>query len=401
MTGPEHKWSVLAITGLAIVLSLTTWFSATAVIPELVEAWSLSPSGAAWLTNAVQLGFVVGALGSSLLSIADVMPVPRLMAVAAALAALANAGLLLDPGISGAVVARFITGVALAGVYPPAMKFIATWFQRGRGLAMGAMVGALTMGSALPHLVRAVGATFPWQGVVIASTLASLIAAVIFLGLREGPYPFARSAVDPRQIGAILRSRPVMLANFGYFGHMWELYAMWAWFLAYASTAVVTNGWTLNASLLAFAVVAMGAPGCVLAGMLADRIGRCATTALAMAISGSCALLIGFLFTAPAWMFLIVALLWGLTIVADSAQFSAAVTELSDPSQVGASLAFQMGAGFAITIVAIWLAPLVADLLGGWRWTFLMLVPGPLLGSIAMLLLRRHPNAVLIANGKK
>lgn len=401
MTGPEHKWSVLAITGLAIVLSLTTWFSATAVIPELVEAWSLSPSGAAWLTNAVQLGFVVGALGSSLLSIADVMPVPRLMAVAAVLAALANAALLLDPGISGAVVARFITGVALAGVYPPAMKFIATWFQRGRGLAMGAMVGALTMGSALPHLVRSVGATFPWQGVVIASTLASLIAAVIFLGLREGPYPFVRSAVDPRQIGAIMRSRPVMLANFGYFGHMWELYAMWAWFLAYASTAVVTNGWTLNASLLAFAVVAMGAPGCVLAGMLADRIGRCATTALAMAISGSCALLIGFLFTAPAWMFLIVALLWGLTIVADSAQFSAAVTELSDPSQVGASLAFQMGAGFAITIVAIWLAPLVADLLGGWRWTFLMLVPGPLLGSIAMLLLRRHPNAVLIANGKK
>lgn len=403
MTGAHtHKWRALALTGLAVVLSMTTWFSATAIIPELSKSWSLTPAEAAWLTNGVQAGFVLGALASSVMSLADVWPMTRLMTGAAILAALANAVLLLEPGITGAVTARFVTGVALAGIYPPALKFIATWFVQGRGLAMGTLVGALTLGSALPHLVRALGATFPWQGVLIVSSLATVGAAVVFAtALREGPHGFARARVDLRQIGAILRNRPVMLANLGYFGHMWELYAMWGWFLAYATAANAAGSWSLNASLLAFAVVAMGAPGCVLAGALADRIGRCATTALAMAISGSCALLIGFLFDAPTWMFLTVALIWGLTIVADSAQFSAAVTELSDQAQVGAGLAFQMGVGFAITIFTIWLLPVVADAFGGWRWTFLVLVPGPVIGLAAMLILRNQPEAARLAGGKR
>lgn len=397
-----HKWRALAVAGLAVVLSMTTWFSATAVVPELTRAWGLSPSAAAWMTNGVQAGFVVGALASSLLALADVLPLTRMMAGSAVLAALANAALLLEPGVTGAVAARFVTGAALAGIYPPAMKFIATWFVAGRGLAMGTLVGALTLGSAMPHLVRALGAGLDWRWVVAATSLAALAAALIFArALREGPHPFARARVDLRQIGVILRNRPAMLANLGYFGHMWELYAMWGWFLAYALAASEAGGWSLNASILAFGVVATGAPGCVAAGWLADRIGRCATTALALGVSGACGLAIGFAWDAPPALFAALALLWGLTIVADSAQFSAAVTELTPPTQVGAALAFQMGVGFAITIFTIWLMPLVAEALGGWRWTFLALVPGPLLGLWAMLQLRAHPEAVKLAEGKR
>ncbi|MEQ9261295.1 MAG: MFS transporter [Roseovarius sp.] len=396
------KWQALALAGLAVLLSLMTWFSATAVLPELTAVHGLTPSQAAWLTNAVQLGFAVGALGASLLALADIFPLTRLMAASAILAALANLLLLLDLGASGAIGARFATGVALAGVYPPAMKFIATWFRTGRGLAMGAMVGALTLGSAMPHLVRALGSSLPWETTVCACSLGGLGAGLLFaFVLREGPHGFARTRVDLRQMGQILRNRPVMLANLGYFGHMWELYAMWGWFLAFASHAAAQGLGLVNISLLTFAVVAIGAPGCLAGGWLADRIGRCRTTMLMMGLSGLCALLIGLVFSGPLWAFTLVALVWGFTVVADSAQFSAAVTELSDERLVGSSLAFQMGVGFSITIAAIWLMPLAAEWMGGWRWTFLFLAPGPLIGVLAMHALYRDPRAQIMAGGRR
>ena len=331
--------------------------------------------------------------GISLLSLADAVPLTRLMAWSACLAALANAMLLLEPGVALAILARVVTGIALAGLYPPAMKLISTWFLTGRGLALGAMVGALTLGSAVPHLIRATGSALPWQSIVWATSLACLLAAALFgLALKEGPHAFARTTVDPRQIGRILRNRPVMYANLGYFGHMWELYAMWAWFLAYASAAIAAGGWNANASILAFAVVALGAPSCLLAGWLADRIGRCYTTVLSMAVSGSAAIAIGFTFDGPAWLFIVVALIWGFTVVADSAQFSAAVTELAPKSLVGTALAFQMGVGFAITVFAIWIIPIVAHILGGWQWAFAVLAIGPVIGCVAMLRLAFETN---------
>ena len=395
----ERRWRVLAITAVAVVLSLMSWFSATAVINDISRAWELDTATAGWLTNAVQLGFVTGAILSSLLAISDIVALPRLMAGSALLAGISSAVLLIEPGFAGAVLARFVTGAALAGVYPPAMKFIATWFKTGRGIAMGAMVGAVTLGSAGPHLVRAVGQVLPWETVITVTAICCLLSAVIFLVLREGPHGFARARVDPRQVAAIIRNRPVMLANFGYFGHMWELYAMWGWILAYVVAASDSGAYFGNASLLAFAVVAMGAPGCLLGGFLSDMIGRCYTTALMMAVSGLCALAVGFLFDGPPALFLIVALIWGLTVVADSAQFSAAVSELSDASYVGSSLAFQMGVGFAITTITIWMVPVLAEMFGSWRWTFLVLVPGPFLGVVSMLALRRLPEAAKIANG--
>ncbi len=395
---------MLAVTAVAVILTLTTWFSATAVMPELVKVYSLRPAEAAWLTNGVQLGFVVGALVSSLLSIGDVFRTTTLMSIAALAAGLANGLLLLDLGAFEAIMVRFLTGISLALVYPPAMKFVATWFQTGRGLAMGAMVGALTLGSALPHLIRALGASFDWRLVISTSSVACLVASLIFVFLlREGPYPFSRTRVDPRQIGKIIRNRPVMLANIGYFGHMWELYALWGWILAFGTAAFAAGhvSSVSAASFLAFAVIALGAPSSVVAGWLADRIGRCYTTALCMAISGTCALIIGFAFDGPIWLLVLIASIWGLTVVGDSAQFTAAVTELSDQSLVGSALAFQMGVGFLITIITLWLVPVLADALGSWRWSFVILAPGPAIGVWAMLSLRRLPDAEKIANGKR
>ena len=278
---------------------------------------------------------------------------------------------------------------------------MATWFVTERGLALGLIVGSLTLGSAMPHLVRALGAGIEWSSVVGITSLASIAAAAIFWFLRDGPHTFARARVDLRQIGGILRNRQVMLANTGYFGHMWELYAMWGWFLAYAKVSFESGNAAFggNASLFTFAVVATGMPGCILGGYLSNRIGRCYTTALMMTVSGLCAIAIGFTFDGPGWPFATVALVWGLTVVADSAQFSTAITELSDQSQVGSALALQMGVGFAITIVVIWLTPLVAEAIGSWRWGFAMLAPGPLVGVCAILTLRRSPEASSMAGG--
>ena len=407
MTAPDEgpapgQGRFLALMALAVVLSLTTWFSATAITAELRHAWGLSPGAAGWLTNAVQLGFVAGALASSLVNLADVVRLNRLMAAAATLAAAANLVPLLDPGAGGAIAARFVTGVALAGVYPPALKLTATWFRRARGLALGLLIGALTLGSSLPHLVRALGGGLDWRLVVLVTSAASLVAAAIFAGaIREGPYPFARATMDLRQVGAVFRNRPLMLASLGYFGHMWELYAMWGWFLAFATAAGETGDAALagRASLLTFAVVAAGMPGCLLGGWLSDRIGRTLTTAGLLLVSGSCALAIGFVFDGPNWAFVAVALIWGVAIVGDSAQFSAAATELADQRFVGTALALQLGLGFALTVVTIWLVPIAADALGGWRWAFLLLVPGPLVGAAAMLALRRRPEAAALAGG--
>ena len=395
------RWRVLALVCAGVVLSMTTWFSATAITPELVRIFGLSTAAASWLTNSVQVGFVVGALASSLLGLPDLVPLRLMMGVGALVAAAANLALLVAPSVGVLLVARVVTGVALAGIYPPALKLVATWFQRGRGTALGAVIAALTLGSAFPHLVRASTDHVAWQAVVAVASVATLAGGAV-LGLYgvEGPFPFARAPFDPRQIGAVLRNRPLALANLGYFGHMWELYAMWGWFLAFSAAALPHLGVSdpKTASLLTFAVVASGIVGSLGGGLLADRIGRTAAAALLMTISGLCAVLVGVAFDGPLWLFVLVAVVWGITVIGDSAQFSAMATELSDPRFVGTALALQLGLGFALTVVSIRLTPVVAEWMG-WRWTFLLLVPGPVVGVIAMASLRRRPEAKRIAHG--
>jgi MFS family permease len=372
----------LVLLAVALVCSMATWFSASAVVPQLRDDWALSRGAAAWLTIAVQLGFVAGALVSSILNVADVVAPHVVIFAGSAGAAAANALLLTTHGPAGAIPLRLATGFFLAGVYPPALKLMATWYRRSRGTALGILVGALTLGSALPHLVNGLGG-LDWQAVIIVTSALTLAGGVIALVVvTEGPFPFPPATFDTRQARLVFANRGVRLASLGYFGHMWELYAMWAWFLVFATDTLFAS--RTAAALTTFGVIGIGALGCVVGGALSDRFGRSETTAALMACSGSCALAIGLL---PVWAAVVVALVWGFTVVADSAQFSTLVTEHADQAYVGTALALQLAVGFTLTVATIWLIPVLESSVG-WRWAFAFLAPGPALGVAAMIRLR-------------
>jgi MFS family permease len=301
-------------------------------------------------------------------------------------AATANALVATVDSADAAIPLRVATGFFLAGVYPPALKLMATWFRRGRGFALGTLVGALTVGSAAPHLVNGLGG-LDWQVVVLATSALTVVGGLVAAAfVPEGPYGFARAPFDPRQVGRVLRNRPVRLASLGYFGHMWELYAMWAWFILFFRDGHGAGG--SEAAYASFAVIAAGGAGCVVAGVVADRLGRARTAAAAMLVSGACALAIGLFVEGPTWLLVALGLLWGFTVVADSALFSTLVTEFADQAYVGTALAFQLAIGFTLTVATIWLIPVLEDAVG-WRWAFAFLAPGPALGVLAMTRLSR------------
>jgi len=395
------RWRALLLLAVALVLSMTTWFSASAVVPQLRAEWGLSDGAAAWLTIAVQLGFVCGALVSTILNLSDIVS-PRHVILGGSIgAAVANGLLLVAGGAATGVPLRFATGFFLAGVYPPALKLMATWFQKGRGIALGILVGALTVGSAMPHLVNGLGG-LDWRMVIYATCVLTLSGGLIAgFAVGDGPFPFPRATFDPGQAGRVFANRGVRLASLGYFGHMWELYAMWAWFLVYFSDELASRGASAGsaAAYATFAVIGVGGLGCWAGGILGDRWGRTRTTALMMAVSGTCCVLAGLLFGAPAWLVLLVGLVWGFAVVADSAQFSTMVTELADQAYVGTALTLQLALGFTLTVATIWLMP-VLEATFGWRWAFAFLAPGPALGVATMLWLKSLPEASRIAGGR-
>ena len=394
------RWRALALLAVTLVLSMTTWFSASAVIPQLREEWDLSATAAAWLTIAVQLGFVCGALVSSFLNLSDIISPKHVILGGTIGAAAANALVELGDAAGVAIALRFATGFFLAGVYPPALKLMATWFQRDRGVALGILVGAIVLGQAMPHLINGLGG-LDWRTVIYATSALTLVGGVITeVAVREGPFPFPKATFDPTQAWRVFANRGVRLASYGYFGHMWELFAMYAWFLLFFSEALRARGASVGsaAAYATFAVISIGALGCWVGGMLADRWGRTRTTALMMGASASCCVLVGALFGAPTWLLLLVGLVWGFTVVADSAQFSAMVTELADQSYVGTALTVQLAVGFILTVATIWLIPLTADAFG-WRWVFILLAPGPALGVLAMLRLKSLPESARLAGG--
>jgi len=392
--------SALAVLATALLLSLTTWFSASAVIPQLRVEWGLSDAAAAWLTIAVQLGFVAGALVSSLFNVADIIS-PRIVFIAGALGAAGANGLLTVAGdASVGIPLRLATGFFLAGVYPPAMKLMSTWYRRDRGIALGVLVGAISVGSAGPHLVNGLGG-LDWKVVVYATSLLTVAGGVLGYTVREGPHPFPPAVFDPRQARLAFANRGVRLASLGYFGHMWELFAMWAWFVVFFSDFLRSSGSDpgTKAAFATFAVIGIGGLGSWVAGILGDRWGRTRTTVLMMAVSGACSVLVGLLFAAPAWVVLTVSLAWGFAVVADSAQFSTIVTELADQAYVGTALTLQLALGFTLTVVTIWLIPVLENAVG-WEWAFAFLAPGPVAGIVAMLRLKASPDARLIAHGR-
>ena len=394
----------LALISVCLVGALGTWFSGTVIVDELTLRAQLGKNQQVWLTNSVQLGFVVGAVLIAFFNISDSMSLTLLIALSCLLAALANFLLIWADTAAEIVVLRFITGVALSGVYPPVVKLISTWFEKARGIAMGVIIGALTIGSAMPQLFSAIAVDTKWTLVIWASSSATFVTGIIFLlCISEGPYVFSRTRFDPLQIWQVFRTRSLALTNIGYVGHMWELYAMWAWILAFARFAegrleVFPFD---KPEYFCFIIVSIGAIGCVIAGRLSDIFGRCNTTTILMLVSGVCAFLIGFLVELDPILFTVVAMIWGLTIIADSGQFSAAVTELSESHLVGTALTVQMALGFGVTVIAIWIVPIAAHCFGSFQWAFLILAPGPFIGAIAMLTLRRLPEARKLALGKR
>jgi MFS family permease len=396
------RWRALVLLCLAELLGMSLWFSASAVVPALRAEWNLSASTAGWLTIAVQLGFVCGTLLSAFLNLPDVISVRYLFALSALAGALTNAAFGAYAHNAQAGIAwRFLTGMFLAGVYPPGMKIMATWFQRSRGMALGMLVGALTLGKASPYLVNGLGSPNWRQNIFFISLLAIAGGLIVLLFVGDGPHALPAARFDWKQAVTVFSNRGVRLASFGYFGHMWELYAMWVWIpvMIRASLAVSKTS-PVQAEVSSFLVIGCGAIGCVGAGLLADRIGRTIVTSWAMGISGSCCLLIGFLFGANPVLLLFVAAIWGATVVADSAQFSACVTELGDPQYVGTALTMQTCVGFLLTTISIELIPHFVKAVG-WQYAFAILAPGPLLGVIAMLRLRALPEAAKIAHGRR
>ena len=399
---------MLAIVAVGELLAMGPWFSASAVAPLLASDWNLDRLGLPALTIAVQLGFVVGALALAVTGAADVLPARLLFASGAFLAAAANLGfafLARDP--ASALPFRAVTGLALAGVYPIGLKLLAGWFRSERGLAIGVLVGALTLGSALPYLLRALGASegIDWHATVGAASLAGILGGLLVLaGASNGPWDVPAPRFSLEVARSAFRSPAVRLANLGYLGHMWELYAMWTWvplFVAASFAAAGTDS-PATASLAAFAIVGSGGLGCVVAGLVADRLGRTAVTMVAMALSGSSAVAVGLLFGVAPIVTVAVGVIWGVTVVADSAQFSAAVSELAPSGTAGSALAIQTALGFLLTGVTI----LAVGLLGpgsasGWRIAFGLLALGPLVGIAAMARLRRRPEAVVMAAGRR
>lgn len=387
----------IALLMIAEVAAMSLWFVSAAILPDIVRESDLSSARQAALSSSVQVGFVVGALISAVLGIADRYDPRKVFAASALLAAAANGALvILEPGGNSAIAARFATGALLAGVYPVGMKITVGWGTSDRGFLVGALVGALTLGSAMPHLI-ALGGGAEWRFTVLVASAASVGAGLIVLATQLGPDHRKAPRFDPSAITIAWTNRRVRLAYAGYLGHMWELYAMWAWIgaataVSYSASMPEADALWLS-KLTAFLAIGIGGLVCAPAGFWADRIGKAEVAAAAMAISGLSAITAALTFAGPAWITLIVVIIWGIAIIPDSAQFSALVADHSPPEQAGSLMTFQTALGFALTFVTVQVTPVAATQFG-WPAVLAAMAAGPALGIVAMMRLRAFQRAI-------
>lgn len=371
---------------------MSLWFMSAAILPDLTREFAISETRQAALSSAVQIGFVVGALASALLGLADRIDPRRLFAFCAITAALFNASLLVvEPGGLVSIFARFATGALLAGVYPVGMKIAVGWGQKDRGFLVGTLVGALTLGSAAPHLLALLGGA-DWRWSLIVASVASAAGGALCLFAALGPFHAKAPRMKIRAIFTAWTDRKIRYAYAGYLGHMWELYAMWAWIgvaltLSFSAHMPQSDAVSLS-RLIAFLTIAAGGVASVIAGIVADRVGKANIAILAMVFSGSAAIASAITFGGPVWLTILCVLVWGAAILPDSAQFSALVADYAPPEQAGSLMSFQTALGFALTFFTVQLTPLGAELIG-WPGVFALMAIGPALGIAGMVRLKR------------
>ncbi|MDX2288803.1 MAG: MFS transporter [Hyphomicrobiaceae bacterium] len=380
---PRHILPVIAIAQLA---GTSVWFAGNAVVPDLVRRGGLPPEALGDIVTAVQLGFISGTLVFAFLAIADQFSPRRIFLLCSLLAAATTAATYLTgPDLWPLLVLRFATGFCLAGIYPVGMKIAAGWYDRDLGRALGFLVGALVIGTALPHGIRALGQDLPWDAVMLAvSAIAALGGVAMYVLVPDGPHLKAGARFDPGAFAAIFRSADFRASSFGYFGHMWELYAFWAFVPAYiAAHAGSAGAGQATLSLLAFVIIAAGAIGCMVGGLASQSFGSAHVARVQLGVSGLCCLLSPLAFLLPLPATIAFLLVWGITVVGDSPQFSAMNARTAPPLLVGSALTIANSIGFAISIASIQLL----NVLNGdisMQFLFWILLPGPIFGLMAL-----------------
>ncbi len=400
----KHKWWSIFLLVLAQIFAMSLWFSATAIIPELQKNFDLGSFRSSLFTSSVQVGFVAGTLISAILGLADRINPRHFFMMSAVTAGIANAFILfLDPTSNTVIFLRFITGACMAGVYPVGMRLAASWADNDLGFLVGLLVGALTLGSAFPHLFNALGGV-DWRFTIGLASVCAVTSSALIYFMQIGPNIRPAPKFDPSAAWMAFSDPALRSANFGYLGHMWELYAMWAWIGLFLTASFNINpgpGSQQLAGIATFITIGIcGAVGCIAGGRLADHFGRTALTIVAMTISGLSAATVGFFFSAHPLLVLFICSIWGVSVIADSAQFSSAIAELAPPDRIGTMLTIQTSAGFLLTFITIQAMPYIVDVLS-WNYAFSVLAVGPLFGVISMLRLRRHPRAIYLASGRR